>query len=175
MLLVGEVREKETAEIAVHAALTGHLVLSTLHTNDSIGAVIRMLDMGIEPFLLSSALIGVMAQRLLRSVCPQCKTTYVAPPNVLKQFGIKTEERIRLARGRGCSACFDSGYKGRLAIHEIVATDPELQRLIVSNPAKDQLDAYMSAREVDTLLDDGIDRALKGLTTFEEVVRVVSA
>ena len=175
VLLVGEVRERETAEIAVHAALTGHLVLSTLHTNDSIGAVTRMLDMGIEPFLLSSALIGVMAQRLLRTVCSECKTTYAAPPETLEQFGIKTDERVRLARGRGCAACFDSGYKGRLAIHEIVATDPELQRLIVSNPSKDELDAYMRTREVDSLLDDGIDRALKGLTTFEEVVRVASA
>ena len=116
-----------------------------------------------------------MAQRLLRTVCPECKTTYAAPPEMLKQFGIKTEERVRLARGRGCAACFDSGYKGRLAIHEIVETDPALQRLIVSNPSKDHLDAYMSALELDTLFDDGVDRALKGLTTFEEVVRVVNA
>ena len=111
VVMVGEIREHETAEIAVQAALTGHLVLSTLHTNDSLGAVTRLLDMGIEPYLLSSALVGVMAQRLVRTVCPDCRTTYVVPKETLKEHGIDAAKGRRLARGRGCSACYDSGYK----------------------------------------------------------------
>ena len=173
ILLVGEIRERETAEIAVQAALTGHLVLSTLHTNDSIGAVVRMLDMGIEPFLLSSALIGVVGQRLLRGVCSECETSYQASPETLREYGIDVKKTTRLARGRGCSACFDSGYRGRLAIHEIVECDPDLQRLIVSSPSRDQLDAYLKQHGGKSLLDDGIDRALNRKTTLEEAFRVV--
>ena len=175
VVMVGEIRERETAEIAVQAALTGHLVLSTLHTNDSIGAVTRLLDMGVEPYLLSSALAGVVAQRLVRSVCPACKTTYAAPGSVLEPYGIEAPERPRLARGRGCASCFDSGYKGRLAIHEILESDPELQRLIVSNPSRDALDAYVRDRGLDTLLRSGVERALTGETTIEEVLRVVNS
>jgi type IV pilus assembly protein PilB len=174
IVMVGEIREKETAEIAVQAALTGHLVLSTLHTNDSIGAVTRMLDMGVEPFLLSSALIGVMAQRLVRTVCPKCKTTYAAPADALAAHGVHSQEQLRLAKGRGCPDCFDSGYKGRMAIHEIVAVDPDLQRLIMTNPSRSDLDDYLRAHQVKTLLDNGLQRALEGRTTVEEVMRAVN-
>ncbi len=155
----------------MQAALTGHLVLSTLHTNDSIGAVTRLLDMGVEPFLLSSALVGVMAQRLVRSVCPACKTTYAAPGSALEPYGIEAPKRLRLARGRGCVACFDSGYKGRLAIHEILESDSALQRLIVSNPSRDALDAHVREHGLATLLHHGIERAVAGETTVEEVLR----
>ncbi len=175
IIMVGEIRERETAEIAVQAALTGHLVLSTLHTNDSIGAVSRLLDMGVEPFLLSSALIGVVAQRLLRRTCPDCKTSYVAPPGSLDHFGVEVKERARLVRGRGCQNCYDSGYKGRMAIHEILETDPGLQRLIVANASRSDLDEYLAARGIQTLLQDGVDRALAGETTVEEAVRVVNS
>ncbi len=175
IIMVGEIRERETAEIAVQAALTGHLVLSTLHTNDSVGAVTRMLDMGLEPFLLSSALIGVVAQRLIRIVCPECKTTYIAPPGSLEPHGVKTSKRVRLARGRGCSTCYDSGYKGRMAIHEILETDADLQQLIVTHPSRTELDAYLEAHGVRTLLDDGMERVLEGRTTVEEVLRVVAS
>ena len=174
ILLVGEIREHETAEIAVQAALTGHLVLSTLHTNDSMGAVTRMLDMGVEPYLLSSALIGVVAQRLLRTVCGDCLTTYAAPPETLAQFGVRKREQVRLVRGRGCAACFDSGYRGRVAIHEIVIADSDLQRLVVTHPARDELESYRKKRRVKTLLDDGVRKAIEGQTTLEEVLRVVS-
>jgi type IV pilus assembly protein PilB len=175
VIMVGEIRERETAEIAVQAALTGHLVLSTLHTNDSVGAVTRMLDMGVEPFLLSSALIGVAAQRLVRTVCPDCRTLEAAPAGSLDRYGVKVKGRLRLARGRGCTSCYDSGYKGRMAIHEILETDAELQRLIVSNPSRSELDAYIAERGMHTLLQDGIKRAIEGLTTVDEAVRVVNS
>ena len=175
VIMVGEIRERETAEIAVQAALTGHLVLSTLHTNDSVGAITRMLEMGVEPFLLSSALIGVVAQRLIRTVCSECKTSYVASPGSLEPYGVETSERVRLSRGRGCSSCYDSGYKGRIAIHEILETGSSLQKLIVSNPSRSELDAYMEEHQLKSLLDDGIGRVLEGQTTIEEALRVVNS
>jgi type IV pilus assembly protein PilB len=175
VIMIGEIRERETAEIAVQAALTGHLVLSTLHTNDSIGAVTRLLDMGVEPFLLSSALIGVMAQRLVRRVCEECKTSYAAPPGSLDPYAVEVKPGMRLARGRGCSHCYDSGYKGRMAIHEILEADAELQRLVIANPSRSDLDDYLRAKGIATLLDDGIGRALAGQTTVEEAVRVVNS
>jgi len=172
IVMVGEIRERETAEIAVQAALTGHLVLSTLHTNDSAGAITRLLDMGIEPFLLSSALGGVVAQRLLRTVCPQCKTTFVAPPGSFSRFGI--EDGAKLTRGRGCDACYDSGYKGRIPIHELLVCDSSTQRLMVRSPSRDELAEHLSERGVKTLLDAGVARVLDGATTLEEVTRVVN-
>ncbi len=175
VIMIGEIRERETAEIAVQAALTGHLVLSTLHTNDSVGAVTRLLDMGVEPFLLSSALIGVVAQRLVRRVCSECQTSYVAPAGSLDRYGVEVKGQVRLVRGRGCTACYDSGYKGRMAIHEILETDADLQRLIVGNPSRTELDAHLAESGVETLLRDGVARAITGDTTVEEVVRVVNS
>ncbi len=174
IVMVGEIRETETASIAVQAALTGHLVLSTLHTNDSAGAITRMIDMGVESYLLSSALIGVMAQRLVRTICPACKTTFLAPPEVLERYGWQGES-VTLARGRGCSECYDSGYKGRIAIHELMEASTDLQKLIVSNPSRDQLTEYMDSHEVKTLFHDGLDRVREGQTTIEEVSRVITS
>ncbi|MBF0187704.1 MAG: Flp pilus assembly complex ATPase component TadA [Magnetococcales bacterium] len=176
IVMVGEIREQETAEIAVQAALTGHLVLSTLHTNDSAGAITRLLDMGVEPFLLSSALVAVMAQRLLRSVCPDCKTTTIAPPGSLAEYGVEEQpgEKIRLIRGRGCPSCYDSGYKGRVAVHELLVADASTQQLVMNNPSRDALNAHLAERQVTTLMDSGVDKALRGLTTFEEVKRIVN-
>jgi len=175
VVMVGEIRERETAEIAVQAALTGHLVLSTLHTNDSIGAVTRMLDMGIEPYLLSSALIGVVAQRLVRSICPKCKTEYLAPPDLVKRFDWQHLDKVKLSNGRGCSECYDSGYKGRLGIHELIETNGELQRLIISNPSRDELADYMQRQRIKRLFDDGLDRVLQQKTTIEEISRVINS
>ncbi len=174
IIMVGEIREHETAEIAVQSALTGHLVLSTLHTNDSIGAVTRMIDMGVEPYLLSSALIGVVAQRLVRTICPACKTTYIASPELVARFGWNPDKKHRLARGRGCSECYDSGYKGRIAIHETLPITPELQSLIVANPSRDQLADYLEAQSVQSLFSDGLRRVQEQLTTPEEVARVIN-
>ncbi len=172
IIMVGEIRERETAEIAVQAALTGHLVLSTLHTNDAPSAITRLLDMGIEPYLLSSSLVGVMAQRLVRSICPSCRTEYVASPEVLATLGITTGENIRLARGRGCSQCYDSGYRGRVAIHELITVDEKLQRLMANNPTRDQLNAHMAESGLSTLYQSGIARVLEGVTTPEEIMRI---
>jgi type IV pilus assembly protein PilB len=174
VIMVGEIRERETAEIAVQAALTGHLVLSTLHTNDAVSAVSRMLDMGIEPFLLASALSGVVAQRLVRTVCASCKTGYVVQGESLRSHGVPAEDQVRLLRGRGCAACYDSGYKGRVAIHEILESDVDLQQLIVSHPARADLDRFVASKHVRTLVQDGIERAMQGATTVEEVLRVTS-
>ncbi len=175
IVMVGEIRERETAEIAVQAALTGHLVLSTLHTNDSVGAITRMIDMGVEPYLLSSALIGVAAQRLLRTICPACKTYYLAPPELSRRYGWEQEHGLRLARGRGCTECYDSGFKGRMGVHELLETEPVLQRLIISNPSRDELTAYLERRGTRLLFDDGLERVRQGLTTIEEVSRVVNS
>jgi type IV pilus assembly protein PilB len=175
IIMVGEVREKETAEIAVQAALTGHLVLSTLHTNDSVGAVTRMIDMGVEPYLLSSALIGVVAQRLVRAICQNCKTTFIAPPEICSRYGWADAGQLRLAKGRGCQECYDSGYKGRMGIHETLRTDPDLQRLIISNPSRGELTKYLGIRKARLLFDDGLARVRSGETTVEELMRVTSS
>ncbi len=174
VIMVGEIREQETAQIAVQAALTGHLIVSTLHTNDSIGAITRLIDMGVEPFLLSSALIGVMAQRLVRTVCVECRTEYVVPPETLERIGYETDESVRLLRGRGCGACYDTGYRGRIAIHELIEVDPELQRLIVSNPSRSELDTYLASHGYRSMRADGLERAIAGESTVEEVLRVVN-
>ena len=173
IIMVGEIRDRETAEIAVQAALTGHLVLSTLHTNDAVGALSRMTDMGVEPYLLSSALAGVVAQRLVRGICPVCKTTYLPPPELTTKY--HWPESARLTKGRGCTACYDSGYRGRLGIHEIIESSDGLQQLMAKNPTKAELQAFTTAEGYPTLFDDGIQRALEGRTTIEEVARVIHA
>ncbi len=174
IIMVGEIRDHETAEIAVQAAVTGHLVLSTLHTNDSVSAVTRMIDMGVESYLLSSALIGVVAQRLVRTICPSCRTESIAPPNIVERFGWQDRGRVRLSRGRGCPLCYDSGYKGRMGIHETLETDHDLQNLIMSNPGRDDLTAFMERRGIVRLFQDGMERVLEGRTTIEEVSRSVT-
>jgi len=174
IIMVGEIREQETANIAVQAALTGHLVLSTLHTNDSAGAITRMIDMGVEPYLLSSALIGVMAQRLVRKTCESCKTSFVAPPELVKRYHWPKTKPVTLTKGRGCPDCYDSGYRGRLAIHETLMVDDRLQRLIISNPSRDQLTAHLEEFNIPTLFEDGIHRVREGLTTIEEISRSVN-
>jgi len=172
IIMVGEIRERETAEITVQAALTGHLVLSTLHTNDAPSAITRLVDMGIEPYLLSSSLIGVMAQRLVRSICPNCRTEYVASPELLASLGIDTTESVRLARGRGCEQCYDSGYRGRVAIHELITVNEDLQRLMSNNPSREDLNNFMKTSGSTTLYQSGLARVLEGVTTPEEILRI---
>jgi len=172
IVMVGEIREHETAQIAVQAALTGHLVLSTLHTNDSVGAITRMVDMGVEPYLLSSALIGVIAQRLVRTICPACRTTFQAAPELKARYG--WEGNVILARGRGCSECYDSGYRGRVGVHESLETDSALQRLIIGQSSRDELERYVAERGVRTLLLDGLDQVRAQRTTLEELARVTA-
>ena len=175
IVMLGEIRDTETARIAIQGALTGHLVLSTLHTNESIGSINRLLEMGIEPFLLSSALRGVLAQRLIRKVCNQCKTGYTASPALVERFGWDNRKPIQLFKGRGCPACFDSGYKGRLAVYEFLESDAALQRLMTSNPTQEQLIDYANRANIKTLYDDGLDHVLSGDTNLDELDRILTS
>jgi type IV pilus assembly protein PilB len=173
IIMVGEIRDRETAEIAVQSALTGHLVLSTLHTNDAVGAISRLIEMEVEPYLLSSALIGIVAQRLVRSVCGACKTSYLAPPEIVAKHQWNADDNIQLVRGRGCPTCYDSGYKGRIGIHELLEIDETMQKMIIANASRDQLLAHAATHGHKDLYADGVARALKGHTTLEEVSRVI--
>lgn len=169
IILVGEIRDSETAKIAIQASLTGRLVLSTLHTNDSPSSVTRLLEMGIEPYLISSALLASIGQRLVRSICPNCKTEFLPPKEIVRELGLDETKPVRLARGRGCTSCFDSGFKGRLGIHEILVNDQGLQRLILSNPTIDRIKEYLDKSGFKTLKNDGYKKVIQGYTTIEEV------
>ena len=173
IIMVGEIRDRQTAEIAVQAALTGHLVLSTLHTNDALGAVSRMLDMGIEPYLLGSALAGVLAQRLVRRICEECKTNYLAPPELVAACGLPAGSSHQLARGRGCQSCYDSGYRGRISIHELVEIGPEMQRHIVARAGMDELRAQAERGGHKDLHAAGMELVLDRQTTPEEIARAI--
>ena len=174
IIMVGEIRDRETAEIAIQASLTGHIVLSTLHTNDSASAVTRLLEMGIEPYLISSALLAALAQRLIRTICPKCKTTHYAPQSVLKDLGLDESKKIPLAKGRGCSECYDSGFKGRTGIHEIIAMDDGLRELILTNPTIDVIQRHLRERGHKTLRDAGYAKVIAGITTIEEITRATT-
>ncbi len=171
VVMVGEIRDKETAEIAVQASLTGHLVLSTLHTNSAIGAITRLVDMGVEPFLLSSSLLGVLAQRLVRVLCPVCKTAYQADAAECALLGVPPEQAPTLYHARGCGDCHQQGYRGRTGIYELVVFDDRL-RTLIHNAAAEQ-DMTRHARTLGpSIRADGMRKVLEGATTLEEVLRV---
>jgi general secretion pathway protein E len=173
VILVGEIRDTETAEISIHAALTGHLVFSTLHTNDAAGAITRLIDMGIEPFLVSSSVNAILAQRLVRIICPECKEAYRADPSTILELGLKkTEKPVTLYRGRGCDVCLQTGYKGRTGIFEFMVTDEVLRSLITKTSDASTLQRAAVARGMRPLRSDGVRKILQGITTVEEVVRV---
>lgn len=175
VVMVGEIRDLETAEIAVQASLTGHLVLSTLHTNTAIGAVTRLKDMGIEPFLLSSSLIGVIAQRLVRTLCPHCVTWHDADQSEQQLFAhLKVPSVLQLPRNQGCEQCSHLGFSGRTAIYEIVPIDEHLRRLIHTNVPEFELEHY-ARQHSSSIRDDGLHKVLAGKTTLEEVLRVTNA
>ena len=174
IIMVGEIRDRETAEIAIQASLTGHLVLSTLHTNDSPSAITRLLEMGIEPYLLSSSLLASLAQRLVRTTCPECKTDYFPPKEMLQELGCEEDKQIRLSRGKGCSDCYDSGFKGRTGIYELFEMDTGLQSLILANPSIDILQEYLRKNGHGTLNSLGYKKVLERITIIEEVKRVTS-
>lgn len=171
IIMVGEIRDRETAEIAIQASLTGHMVLSTLHTNDSPSAVTRMLEMGVEPYLISSSLLASLAQRLVRTTCPSCKTQYYAPKGVLKELGLDEEKKIRLFRGKGCADCYDSGFKGRIGLYELLVMDEGLQSVILTNPTIDMIRNYLKQKGHRVLKELGYQKVLDGVTTMEEVTR----
>lgn len=180
IILVGEIRDKETAEIAMHAALTGHLVLSTIHTNDAFSAPMRLIDMGIEPFLIASSLIGVLAQRLVKRICNSCKMSISKPQMPLaleeaEQSLVELGYEPRYFKGQGCPKCSGTGYRGRLAIHELLVVDEDIRRLILDRASGAEIKRIATSKGARTLLQDGMLKVFKGLTTVDEVTRVVSS
>ena len=174
IIMVGEIRDRETAEIAIQASLTGHLVLSTLHTNDSPSAITRLMEMGVEPYLISSSLLACVAQRLVRSICPECKTEYFPPKEVLDELGVEEGNKLRLSRGKGCQSCYDSGFKGRMGIYELLVMDQGLKDLVIKNPPVDVIQGHLDKLGYRSLKSIGYQKVLDNLTTIEEVNRVSS-
>ncbi len=173
IIMVGEIRDTETAEIAIHASLTGHLVLSTLHTNDSAGAITRLLDMGIEPFLVSSSVIAIVAQRLVRLICSECRISYHPTTEELNKLGLKQGgPDLLFFRGKGCARCMNTGYLGRSGIYEILMLDDELRNMILSKMDSGRIKAKAVSKGMVTLREDGARRVAAGATTTEEVLRV---
>ncbi|MCX7792981.1 MAG: type IV-A pilus assembly ATPase PilB [Thermodesulfovibrionales bacterium] len=174
IIMVGEIRDFETAEIAVKAALTGHLVLSTLHTNDAPSTITRLLNMGIEPFLVSSSVILILAQRLCRKICANCKTEEHVPPQALVKLGFSEEEAhsIKVYRGKGCPSCNNKGYKGRIALYEVMPIKDELKDLILEGASAGELKKAAIKLGMKTLRMSGLTKIKEGITTIEEVLRV---
>jgi general secretion pathway protein E len=174
VVMVGEIRDRETAEIAVQASLTGHLVLSTLHTNTAVGAITRLKDMGIEPFLLASSLIGVMAQRLVRLLCPHCREAVTATHAEMVLLGKEGETPATIYHAKGCHHCNHTGYKGRTGIYELIDIDETLRNMIHEQANEQDIVAY-ARRSSGSIHSDGCRRVLAGETTLEEMLRVTSA
>lgn len=175
VVMVGEIRDGETAEIAIRASMTGHLVVSTLHTNDSVSTINRLVDMGVEPFLVANALEGILAQRLVRTLCSSCKTVGPASDKdkqLFESYGITVTE---LAQPVGCPKCGNTGFKGRMAVQELLTIDAKLRRMITNKATNDQLMDYVQERKMRFLLDDGLDKVQQGFSTIEEVLKVVAA
>ncbi len=177
IVMVGEIRDSETANIAVQAALTGHLVLSTLHTNDAAGAVTRLEEMGIEPFLISTAVLGVQAQRLVRKICPDCKEEYKPnydiPEDVLENFGLEAES-LKFYRGKGCKRCNQTGYKGRMSLMEVLPMTEGIRELVLRSASAEEIKKIAIQENMRPLMQDGWIKVLKGITTLDEVMRVTN-
>jgi type IV pilus assembly protein PilB len=172
IVMVGEIRDTETAEIAIRASLTGHLVLSTMHTNSAIGTIPRLIDMGIEPFLVVSSLAGIVAQRLVRKVCQECKVEYSPTEmeqNLFNKRGLKVD---KIYRGKGCQTCRETGYRGRVAIHEVLVVDDNIRNMMSNNNPVNAIRDYALRNGMIFLIDDGLLKVKQGLTTMEEVLRV---
>jgi len=175
VIMVGEIRDSVTAEIAIQAALTGHLVFSTLHTNDSFGAMTRLLDMGVEPFLVSSSVIAVMAQRLVRRVCPSCREPYQPTREEIEELGLPAHEIMGhtiYKAGPGCDDCKRTGYKGRSGIHELLVVDDEIRNLVMKSADASAIRRAATAQGMNTLRGDGAEKVLQGITSIEEILRV---
>ena len=177
VIMIGEVRDQETARMAIQSSLTGHLVFSTLHTNDSAGAVSRLLDLGVEPYLVSSSLIAVMAQRLVRRICPDCRRLYVPPPHELRELGLAIEQTIHAEffEGAGCEKCFQTGYRGRTGIYELMQITEEVRDLIYAKESAGAIKKHAIEAGLQTLRMDGARKVSAGVTTVAEVLRVTQA
>lgn len=171
IVMVGEIRDTETAEIAMRAALTGHLVLSTLHTNDAVSSITRLIDMGIEPYLVSSSLVGVVAQRLVRKICPECKTAISPSSEELLLIERQGLQANKLYKGSGCGNCNHTGYRGRIAIHEVLRLDDPLREMITQSKSDSSYRQHALAQGFKPMLFDGIEKAIAGTTTISEILR----
>jgi type IV pilus assembly protein PilB len=172
--MVGEIRDPETATIAVQSALTGHRVLSTVHTNDAAGAITRFIDMGIEPFLVSSVMLVSIAQRLVRRVCPYCQKPYQPPQPALEFWGLDKVENATFMQGNGCFNCMDKGYKGRTGVFEVLIIDEMVQDMILNRKSSQEISrAARKAGALQTLKEDAASKALVGITTLEEAASAV--
>lgn len=170
IIMIGETRDAETAEISVRSAITGHLVVSTLHTNDAISSIVRLADMGVAPYLISNSVVGIVAQRLVRKVCPFCK---YETPATAEDIAIVGDQIPMISRGKGCKACNNTGYKGRISIHEMVYIDKKLKRMIArSADSQEMLDYARESQGMRSLLDSAIELVEKGVTTPEEVMKI---
>lgn len=172
VIMVGEVRDRETVEIAVESALTGHLVLTSLHANDSTSAITRLVDMGVEPFLLGASASCSVAQRLVRTVCPKCREAYEPAPELLRRLGLPEDHEYY--RGRGCESCGKTGFRGRVGIFEVLDITPEIRRMIAAGKSADDLRAFAKSAGLETLRDDARSKILAGHTTVEEVLRTTA-
>ncbi|MBN1902351.1 type II/IV secretion system protein, partial [Candidatus Sumerlaeota bacterium] len=172
VILVGEIRDQETAEIAIRAALTGHLVFSTLHTNDAPSSTIRLIDMGMKPFLVASSLQAAIAQRLIRTICNYCKTPFTPSPEVLQDAGMASETETKFFKGKGCDRCSGSGYRGRTAIHEIFVLSPQTRQMIIRCEPSIRIKHAAVKQGMRTLRMDGLEKIKLGQSTFEEVLRI---
>ena len=172
VIMIGEIRDNETARIAVQAALTGHLVLSTLHTNDAAGSVTRLVNIGIDAYLIAASLNGVLAQRLVRKICPKCKKAYQIPANMRKHVQKAGVSRQQLFHGVGCDHCRGSGYAGRVGIYELLVIDEHFRDMINQDSSVNNMRRAFHKNGADSLFEDGIKKVKQGLTTIEEVLRV---
>lgn len=178
VIMVGEMRDTETAQIAIQSALTGHLVFSTVHTNSAPATITRLIDMGIEPFLVSSTIIGVLSQRLVRRICIDCKESYHPHPEQLRELGIKEQSFLKISkhfyRGKGCKKCRNTGYRGRLGIHELLEMSDNIKNVILENSDVDAIKKQGLKEKMVTLRRDGVNKILHGLTTAEEILSITS-
>jgi type IV pilus assembly protein PilB len=174
IIMVGEIRDSDTANIAIHAALTGHLVLSTLHTNDAASAITRLIDMGVEPFLVSSALIGVVAQRLVRTICPECKEQYQPSQELIKEAGLENlQGKITFFRGRGCEHCLQTAYRGRTGVFELMKISDKIRALILEKQPASRIKETCIQEGMTTLKDAALEKVTQGITTVDEVKRAI--
>ena len=174
ILLVGEIRDKETAETAIQASLTGHLVFSTLHTNDAPSAVTRLVDIGIQPFLVASSVMAIMAQRLVRKTCPKCRQRIEPPAHILAGLGLKPDlaKKANFMKGKGCGNCNKTGYRGRMGIYELLSMTNSIREMTFKGDSTQNIRKMARKQGMRTLFEDGMIKAMKGLTTLEEVLRI---
>jgi type II secretory ATPase GspE/PulE/Tfp pilus assembly ATPase PilB-like protein len=175
VVMLGEIRDAETAKIAVQASLTGHLVLSTLHTNDAPSSITRLINIGLEPYLIASAVNAILAQRLVRKICPHCREQYKPTPEMAEFLSLQGFDSSQLFQGKGCDRCRKTGYTGRLGIYELLVMDDGLRDLVTRNPNVTELRKLCRERGLVTLRMDGFQKVIKGMTTIDEILRVTES